>query len=122
MVDGDLNPGLSDFKELFHHARLEFPSLSCTPRASSQIPLMGKSLPRRLRGRIKAPVPDRAALYLVFLASCCSYTIMAIPQLLSEYKLRAKWYFLNKSQCFAHSLSGVARGPTTGIRITWGLG
>lgn len=47
---------------------------------------------------------------------------MDIPQLLSEYKLRAKWCFLNKSQCVVHSLSGVARGPPTGIGITCALG
>lgn len=69
MVGGDLNPGLPDFEALFHHARLEFPSLGRAPHASPQIPLTGKSLPRRLDGRIKALVTNRAALRLVFLAS-----------------------------------------------------
>lgn len=88
---------------IFHHSTLEPPSLDCAPRMASQTPLTGKGLPRRPHRSTVAPVTKRAALRLVSLVWYCIYPVMAMQQLLTEYKQRVKSYFFNNSQYFVHT-------------------
>ena len=102
-MDGDSSPSLPDFKAHALCATLEPPSLVCASHTASQTLLMGKGLPWRLHGRIKAPISPSPG------------NVSTLSQPFNNYSLNKnenqKGVFLINSQCFVHTLSGVVLGP-----------